>query len=29
MSVNEMEQYYHEKNFGYLVVKTFNKNAID
>jgi hypothetical protein len=27
MSVNEMEQYYHEENFGYLVVKTFNKKC--
>jgi hypothetical protein len=27
MSVTEMEQYYHEENFGYLVVKTFNKKC--
>jgi hypothetical protein len=25
MSVNKMEQYYHEENFGYLVVGTFDK----
>ncbi len=29
MSVNKMEQYYHEKNFGYLVVKTVKKKVMD
>jgi hypothetical protein len=27
MSVNEMEQYYHEEIFGYLVVKAFEKKC--
>jgi hypothetical protein len=27
MSDNKMEQYYHEENFGYLVVKTFDKKC--
>jgi hypothetical protein len=27
MSVNMMKQYYHEENFVYLVVKTFDKNC--
>jgi hypothetical protein len=27
MSVNEVEQYYHEDNFGYLVVETFDNKC--
>ena len=27
MSVKELEQYYNEENFGYLVVKTFDKKC--
>jgi hypothetical protein len=27
MSVNNTEKYYHEENFGFLIVETFNKRC--